>query len=186
MVRLNARFVVTVAVLLAGAIVTSLILIDSREKDDGTKPELSLAYYLDEAELVGTGEDGAVLFRVWTDRAEQQRDNNSVELIRQRLLYGPPDQLPWELEARRGHIPPDAGIITLSGNVVARSGDEPENRTTIRTEKLDIYSATRQATTEEKVAIEYNGRILNATGMEADFEANRLSLLSNVNGKFNP
>ncbi|NOR20879.1 MAG: hypothetical protein GQ538_12415, partial [Xanthomonadales bacterium] len=51
---------------------------------------------------------------------------------------------------------------------------------------LSIDPATRQATTQQKVVIEYNGRELNATGMNADFEANQLDLLSNVNGKFSP
>jgi LPS export ABC transporter protein LptC len=187
MLRLQPRDILTLLILLAGAGISGLLLKDTWDDDDKeSKPELSLAYYLDRAELIGTGEDGTIVYQVWTDRAEQLRDDNSVKLSYVRMVYGPPDGLPWELKANEGRMPSDARIIELQGNVVATSGDDIANRTIIRTQQLEIDPATRRAETLEKVAIEYDGRVLNATGMSADFEKNQLKLLSNVNGKFLP
>ena len=181
------RTVVKLVLLAAGATISSLMLIDSWNTEKKlSKPELSLAYYLDKAELIGTGPDGKILYQVWTKRAQQTVGDESIDMSAVRMIYGPPDGLPWELAARKGKIPADASIIELSDNVIATSGRNEQDTTTIRTNELAIDPATRQATTRQKVVIEYNGRELNATGMQADFEANRIDLLSNVNGKFAP
>ncbi|NOR20724.1 MAG: LPS export ABC transporter periplasmic protein LptC [Xanthomonadales bacterium] len=181
------RNVIRLVLLAAGATISSLMLVDTwTTEEKESKPELSLAYYLDQAELVGTGPDGIILYQVWTQRAQQTVGDESIDMDDVRMVYGPSDGLPWELKANKGKIPADARTIELSGNVIATSGHSKENTTTIRTEKLSIDPATRQATTRLKVVIEYNGRELNATGMKADFAANQLNLLSNVNGKFSP
>ena len=183
----DPRNITRLVLLLAGAGISSLMLMETEDTDKKkSKPELSLAYYLDQAELIGTGPDGNILYQVWTKRAAQTLGDESVNMEEVRMVYGPPDGLPWELSANNGRIPGDASIIELSGNVVASSGRTRQDTTTIRTDNLSIDPATRQATTQQKVVIEYDGRELNATGMQADFEANRLNLLSNVNGKFAP
>jgi lipopolysaccharide export system protein LptC len=181
------RAIVRTILLLAGAGVSGLMLVNTWETEEKeSKPELSLAYYLDKAELIGTGPDGKILYQVWTKRAAQSQGDESINLAEVRLIYGPPDGLPWELAANKGNIPADASTIELRGNVIAVSGNTDKDTTTIRTDALSINPATRQATTRQKVVIEFNGREINATGMAADFEANRLDLLSNVNGKFTP
>ena len=56
----------------------------------------------------------------------------------------------------------------------------------LRTERLDIEPDTRNAMTTEDVTLEFEGRQIDATGMQANFETNSLKLLSNVNGRFLP
>jgi LPS export ABC transporter protein LptC len=181
------RNFIRLVLLAAGAIISSLMLVKTwTTEEKHSKPELSLAYYLNKAELVGTGPDGKILYQVWTKRAQQTVGDESIDMDDVRMVYGPADGFPWELEANKGKIPADARTIELSGDVIATSGSSKQDTTTIRTEKLSINPATRQATTQQKVVIEYNGRELNATGMKANFEANQLDLLSNVNGKFAP
>jgi LPS export ABC transporter protein LptC len=173
--------------LLAGAGGSTYLASDFWSTDETrAKPELSLAYYLDSAELIGTGEDGEILYQVRAKRAEQTVGDDSVSINDVQMTYGPKQGLPWELSAREGRIPADASIVILMGDVVAVSGDTPETATTIRTQQIAINPHTLIATTQKKVVIEYSGRQINATGMKADFEANRLNLLSNVNGKFIP
>lgn len=181
------RNVVTLTLLLTGALVSSYVVIDGWENEERQeKPELSLAYYLDSAELIGTGPDGKILYQVWTKSAAQSVGDNSIQLNDVEMRYRPPNGLAWELNSRRGRIPADADTIELIDNVVARSRDTDKNFTTITTSRLDINPATRLATTDQPVSIDYNGRKINATGMRANFEKNQLSLLSNVNGKFLP
>ena len=181
------RTVVRLVLLLAGAAISSLLLVNTRTTEDNeSTPELSLAYYLNKAELISTGPDGKMLYQVWTEQASQSLGDKSINLENVRLVYVPPAGLAWELAADKGNIPEDASTIELRGQVIAISGDKEADTTTIRTNALSVNPTTRQATTRQKVVIEYNGRELHATGMEADFEANRLNLLSNVNGKFEP
>lgn len=181
------RNLLTLALLLAGAVISTILVVDTwDEEEKREKPQLSLAYYLDSAELTGTAADGTILYRVRTRRAAQSVGDDSIELEEVEMEYGPPEGMPWALAAKTGRIPEDASIIELSGNVVATSGDDKDNATTIRTNRLDIDPETRLATTDQKVTIDYNGRELHATGMRANFEKNQLNLLSNVNGKFVP
>jgi LPS export ABC transporter protein LptC len=181
------RTILSLTLLLIGAILSAFIV--SGAWKEGSKParaELSLAYYLDQAELTGTGPDGKMLFQVWTRRAAQSLGDSSIQMDEVRMVYGPPTALPWELNANTGRIPADASIIELRGDVVAVSAAEGTQATVIRTQRLDINPTTRQANTAHKVTLEFDGRIINATGMRANFETNELQLLSNVNGKFLP
>lgn len=181
------RTVLAFLLLLAVALVSTYLLSSLREDEDKPKrPELSLAYYLDNAELTGTGPDGNILFQVTTKRAAQARDEDRIRLREVRMVYGPPTALPWELEADRGYIPTDASVIELHGNVVAVSVETGRQPMILRTERLDIEPDTRNAMTTEDVTLEFEGRQIDATGMQANFETNSLKLLSNVNGRFLP
>ena len=155
-------------------------------RDKSKKPELSLAYYLDNAELTGTGPDGSILYQVSTRLASQRQDDDTIEMDEVRMIYGPPTAMPWELEANAGRIPADASVIELMGDVVAISEEEGEKATIIRTQRLDIKPETREAFTDEPVELEFDGRVINATGMQANLETNELKLLADVNGKFMP
>jgi len=181
------RTVVTLLLLLGGALVSTMILLATNDEEEkSSRPELSLAYYLDQAELTGTGPDGELLYQVWTERASQSPSDSSIALERVRMKYSAPgNATPWELKANSGTIPADTSVIALRGNVIAVSKSSRDN-TIIRTQRLNIDPATREATTNRKVIVEFNGRKVNATGMLANLETNRLELLSNVNGKFLP
>jgi LPS export ABC transporter protein LptC len=181
------RTILSLTLLFIGAVLSAFIVSGLGKEDrKPARAELSLAYYLDQAELTGTGPDGEMLFQVWARRAEQSLDDSSIEMDEVRMVYGPHTALSWELNARTGRIPADASIIELRGNVVAVSAAEGSIPTIIRTQRLDINPETRQAETAHKVILEFDGRIVNATGMRANFETNELQLLSNVNGKFLP
>lgn len=147
---------------------------------------LSRAYYLDDAELIGTDIDGSILYRVQANEASQAIDDESIEMTDVRMLYEPAADIPWKLRANRGRIPPDGNIISLEGDVVVTSRRAEGPTTIIRTTHMDVDPAARLASTDQPVEIEYDGRIVNATGMNAELETNRLDLLSNVNGKFTP
>ncbi len=183
----DPRTVISVLLLAAGAALSSLLGI-FRDDDAPAEqpPELQLAYYLDTAELTGTAADGTILYTVRTRSARQNSDSDSIELADILMDYGAPGGLPWQVRADRGHIPAGARVIELQGNVVAVSGAEAPQQAIINTESLAIEPATMQASTEKYVRLTFNDRHLNATGLQADFAANNLKLLSNVNGKFIP
>jgi len=181
------RAILSLVMLLIGAVVSGFIVSDTWKEDSKpARAELSLAYYLDRAELTGTGPDGKMLFQIWARRATQSLSDSSIEMDEVRMVYGPPTALPWEIHADAGRIPADTSIIELTGNVVATSTTDGKSSTVIKTQRLDVNPATRQANTTSKVTIEFDGRTVNAIGMRANFETNELQLLSNVNGKFLP
>ena len=181
------RTVASLLLLAAGAALSSFLAVMNSEKEPAERaPELQLAYYLDTAELTGTAADGTVLYTVKTKRAQQVSESNSIELAEILMDYGAPQGTPWKVRADRGRIPAGAQVIELEGNVVAVSHGDSSSQTVINTERLDIEPGTMRASTKKRVRLSFNDRQLNATGLQADFSANNLKLLSNVNGKFIP
>lgn len=180
------RTLLSLLLLGAAAAGTYFIAAESGGGRDRAKPELQLAYYLNSAQLSGTDADGTVLYTVTTRQARQNSETGSIELSEIVMDYGAPRGLPWNVRADRGRIPEDASVIELEGNVVAVSGADHPTPTVITTNTLSIDPATMLADTNDRVTLSFDERLLNARGMQANFETNNLKLLSDVNGKFVP
>ena len=173
--------------LAAGAIASTVLLLRTQPPAvDPVRARLSLAYYLDEAELTGTGPDGETIYRVRTARASHVVEDDSIAMTDVEMIYTPESPAGWNLNATQGRIPADANIIELRGTVVVTPGTNNTAATTITTDQLDVDPATRQARTKQPVVLDYEGQIVNAVGMEADLKRNRVKLLSDVNGEFTP
>lgn len=185
---LDTRTLTRLALLGVAAVASGLLL--SRLEDDAPdnerRPRLGAGYYVESAELIGTGEDGSVLYRVQTDQATEQIDDGSVALDGVRIVYTAGESVPWTLRANRGRIPPDGNMLELVDDVVAVTREGNGEPATIRTEYLRLEPDAYIAYTDRKVTIDYSGSRLFAVGMRAYLKEDRLQLLSNVNGKFLP
>ena len=161
-----------------------------RNTSDGTEtvsaPRLSIGYYMNEAELIGTGDSGKILYRLRTKNASQNFEDGVVNMEGVHVIYEPEASVPWDLRADTGQIPPSANIIELAGNVVAATQDDSNLQTTIRTNYLELDTETYIANTPRKVTIDYMQHRVSATGMRAYFKEDRLQLISDVNGNFLP
>jgi lipopolysaccharide export system protein LptC len=175
--------------LLAFAAVASMLLVwrNSEESSStASAARLGIGYYMTDAELIVTGEDGQTRYRVRTDNASQDPDAGSIQLEKVHVEYDPLADVPWELSAKTGHIPPDRNTIELRGDVVAQTMDDEDMPITIRTEFLELDTDTYIAETPQKVAIDYSTNRVFATGMRAFLKEDRLQLLADVNGNFDP
>jgi len=183
----ETRTLIALALLTAGAIGSSLLLL-SNDSDKKTlePPELSLAFYLNKAELTGTGPKGEIVYRVWTEKAVQSSSDETITMDGVRMEYEPAGGMPWKLQANTGKIEDKVRTIHLSGDVVATGIEYKQSVVIIRTQELNMDPTTREASTDGEVTVDYNGRILNALGMRANLESNEVKLLADVNGKFIP
>ena len=185
---MDVRNTATIVTLLLAAVGSGVLLLSNTDKDDGPEsgPRLSIGYYMTDAQLVGTGDDGKILYRASTKTAAQNFDDDVIKMEGVFVTYDPPAEIPWALRANTGTIPPDGNIIQLTGDVVARAQDAGATVVTIRTDFLELDTETYIANTSHKVAIDYSSNRVFATGMRAYFKEDRLQLISNVNGKFFP
>jgi LPS export ABC transporter protein LptC len=143
-------------------------------------------FYLKNARILGTAPDGALLYEIEADHAEQM-DENSVDFTNVRLLYAPEAEVPWTVVADNATIRNDERRVFLSGHVRAVSTSGPDRQETeIRTDYLELDPDSFVAQTEERVQIRIGERSLTATGMLASLDDDRLELKSNVSGKFLP
>lgn len=184
---MNPRISVAIGVLIVAAIASWYIARDDDEiTATGSTTSTHLGYYLSEARILGTDEDGTLLYEIRAKRAEQQRDD-SIVFSDVEIQYSPTTDVPWNLSAKSAAIHPDAEEIWLEGDVRATSsegfsGDDTE----IRTPSLRLDPASFIAQTSERIEIRIGDQSLNGTGMLASLDENRLEILSNVSGRFIP
>ena len=181
----NPTGLIVLAVLALGSAIVLLRNSDSGNEADASL-RLGIGYYMKRASLIGTGDDGAVLYRLNAESVTQNIKQGAVDLVDVHVIYDPETEVAWDLRADTGHMPPDSSVVQLIGNVVASTIDEIDSPMTIRTEFLELDIETYTADTPRRVTLDQEANRVVATGMRADFKADRLQLLADVNGKFIP
>ncbi len=146
-----------------------------------------LGYYLTDAEISGTDEDGRLLYRIWAGRAEERPDENRLFMSDVRVEYRPVEGVPWILTADAGEAPTDESYIDLRGavelaNVPLDAGDA----TVIQTQALRFEPETFVASSDETVSLFLGAHRLDAVGIKVYLRDDRLELESSVHGEFSP
>ena len=151
------------------------------------RESLPLGYYLIDAEILGTDEEGRLLYKIWAGRAEERPDEERLSLSDVRIEYRPVENVPWLLTADSGEAPTDQSYIDLSGAVeLANAPPDQEERILIKTEKLRFEPEIFVASTEEAVSLFFGAKRLDAVGIKVYLRDDRLELKSSVHGEFDP
>ena len=151
------------------------------------RESLPLGYYLIDAEIFGTDEDGRLLYKIWAGRAEERPDEDRLSLSDVRIEYRPVENVPWLLTADFGEAPTDQSYIDLRGAVeLANAPRDLGDRTLIRTQELRFEPETFVASTEEAVSLFLGAKRLDAVGIKVYLRDDRLELKSSVRGDFDP
>ena len=170
-------------VLLAAAAIASFFLLSDEEKDgqSATAGDVPDGYYLRDAQLTGTDDQGAVAYTLRAARAEQVRATDSVALQTIDLSYGSGDEA-LALRAARGSLSNVEQSLQLSGGVVIETRQEPP--ATLLTEAIEVSFRDKTAYTDLPVELQFGGGVLTAVGLRADLEAQTWQLDSDVSGRF--
>jgi len=143
-------------------------------------------YYLKHARILGTGENGSLLYEIEAERAEQGADDQ-IEFTDVRIRYFPESEVPWIVNADEATLRNDVSTIELRGHVlIVNHGNSRHNDTEIRTQYLEFDPTEFIAETNERVQIRIGERSLTATGMLASLHDDKIELKSNVRGKIAP
>ena len=143
-------------------------------------------FYLKSARILGTDDQGHLLYEIEADYVEQKR-NNEIAMENVQIRYSAESQIPWTIKSDQATISEDQRQVRLTGHVVAVSDAGFAGQVTeIRAPRLDIEPAEYKAETDSRVQIRIGSRSLTATGMLALLNENELQLRSNVSGKFVP
>ena len=185
---MNARTVSTVALLTLIA-AGSWYLADSLqgpEEQSRSSSPVREGFYLRAARILGTDDQGRLLYEIEAEFAEQ-RANNVIEMQNVRISYSAGVEVPWTIVADTATLAGPRNRLTLSGHVTAVSNEGFAGQVTeIRTPLLTIDPDDYRAETDSRVQIRIGTRSLTATGMLALLQDNKLQLKSNVSGKFVP
>ena len=185
---MSPRTITLIILLSAGAIGSWYLARSNDPSNDDERPYDSThrGYYLKHARILGTGEDGSLLYEIEAEHAEQQEDD-SIEFTDVRIRYSPQSDVPWVVNADEATLRDGNPTIVLRGHVrIVNDGGSGENDTEIRTQYLELDARRFIAETDQRVQIRIGERSLTATGMLASLIDDRIELKSNVRGKIAP
>ena len=148
----------------------------------GTAP---LGYYLRNAVLLGTDDEGNIFYRVLAERVVEADESESLELSHVRVEYRDSADVRWQASAEQAQASRDTSILDLFGNVrLANDGAEGDTATVIETDRLRFDPDSFLATTDRPVTVSIGRGHIGATGMKAFLKDDRLELESQVHGRF--
>lgn len=117
-----------------------------------------------------------------------QREPADKTMTLQTPLFLVPDRSGkyWEVRAKQGTVPADGKQLDLRGTVHAASpaGVAPETR--IETSQLSLFPQENRASSQTAVTVTRPGLTMRGVGMQADFDRQQVSLLSQVRTRYVP
>ncbi len=180
---------ITVIILLSAGAIGSWYLARSNAptyEDDLPYEPVHQGYYLKQARILGTDEDGSLLYEIEAEHAEQ-REDDSIEFSKVRIRYSPDSGVPWVVNADEATLQDGSPTMILRGNVqIVNEGGSAEENTEIRTQYLELDAKEYIAETDARVQIRFGSRSVTATGMLASLNDDKIALKSNVRGKIAP
>ena len=151
------------------------------------RESLPLGFYLRDAEISASNDDGQISYRILAARAEERPNENLLILENVRVEYQPVENVPWLLTAESGQAPIDQSYIDLNGAVeLANVPDDVLDKTIIQTEELRFDPQTFIASTGASVKLLVGERRLDAVGIKVFLRDDRVELESSVHGQFDP
>ena len=155
-------------------------------------------YYLQDAIVTQTQQDGSISLRLVANRIEQQRRDDSIALDTVRVNYyqsnsgsnsgsksgqSPPRE--WLLKARQGFVPANFRVVQLFGDVVLRPADaQPE--AFLRVDALAVDTQTNVAySLASPVRVRFGSHEMVVKNFRADLDSENIRLES-VHGRFDP
>jgi LPS export ABC transporter protein LptC len=164
--------------------------------DNGSAPTMSQempeqpGYYLKDAVILRTREDGSPGIELIARRIEQKLNRNqsgeAIAMESVRVNYFGTTDWQWELTAQAGEVPANSRIVYLEGDVELRSLASDSPNTFLRTDELAIDTEKSLAySTRSPVQVRFGSHSMVVKSLRADLNSEKLRLEA-VNGKFDP
>lgn len=182
---MNWRWI-SLAAMLAAIVIGYGALVD-RGSAPTTSSELppQPGYYLKDAVITETREDGSLNVRLIASRIEQLPHDDSIKLMSVRANYFQAPGKEWVLSAQRGFVPAHSRIVQLEGDVTLRPANGAAT-SFLRAEALAIDTEKNIAySTSSPVAIRFGPHAMTVKKFVADLNSEKIRLES-VNGRFQP
>lgn len=150
----------------------------------GLDDERPPSYYLKDAEVLQTDDEGRLLYRIHADYAEERPDDAALVLDGVLFEYRETEQIPWAIRAGRAVLSLDGSAVQLERGVEVTREPGADGRPVVaRTEQLVLEPLTHIARAEGEVEFEVGASTLRAVGLELYLKEDRLKLESDVHGR---
>jgi len=102
------------------------------------------------------------------------------------LIYPENGKAQWQLSADRGQLNKNTSKVILENNVVIDAIDIEEPLQSLSTQAVTVDLTTMIGTSQEMVYITGKGFMIQGLGLHADLNSQKLSLLSQIEGTYEP
>ncbi len=133
-------------------------------------------YYMRNAVITDTQQDGSVLTQLAAARIELQPATEDLSMQQVNLHYHQSSETEWRMTAERGFKAGNSPIVTLSGNVVLRPATGDAN-SALQADELALDTVKEIAySTNSPVNIRYARHNLKAESFQFDMKTQKLNL----------
>src|SRR5688500_1253157 len=140
--------------------------------------ERAPSYFLRDAIITQTEEDGSPGLRLSAERIDQASTGASIEMSKVHVDLLRTKEQQWTLTANEGFIPPQSRVIEFRGDVHLRPADAT-TPTYLRTESLSIDTEREVAyTTTSPTKIRFGKFTMDVKRFEADLNTEKVKLES--------
>jgi len=143
-------------------------------------------YVLRDYEIISLDSHGRESFTLRGPRLQRDPGVKSLSLETPQFLVPDRNGAYWDVRAQRGTVPDDGKQLRLLGRVVANSPAQAPPPTRIETEELNLFPRENRATSPAAVTVTRPGLTMRGRGMQADFDRQQVSLLSDVRTRYVP
>ena len=126
------------------------------------------------------------LIRSFQPQAKASAEDYSLFQTPVFVLVNDPKKPGWLVTSQEGRLDSNNEWFTLSKEVVARQTSEKHGETIITTSDLRLNTRKQFAETGKAVTMRAAKSQITGTGMHADMKSDRIQLLSNVKGTYEP
>lgn len=145
-------------------------------------------YYMTGVDRTHFGADGEPEYRIRAERFTHYPEPDHILVEEPDVVVYRTGENPWQISADGGRIENDPvrqeNRVEFSDNVIVRHTDPQGREIIIYTEFLTVYPDSRFLETDREVTIQGEGLIQRSSGMTADLNNERITLLSNVRGQY--
>jgi LPS export ABC transporter protein LptC len=150
-----------------------------------TSPPQPPGYYLKDAIVTRTQENGSLAMRLVASRVEQRTSDDGIEISGVNANYFRSPETEWTLSAQKGFVPADSRVLHLEGDVELRPANAP-TESYLRTEALEIDTEKNLAySTRSPVTIKFGHHGMRVQSFEADLKSEKIRARS-IDGRFEP
>lgn len=141
-------------------------------------------YVVSDATVRKIGQTGTLKYTLFAEEIRHYPDDDTVDLIKPRLVYFNPTKPPVSISAVRGHLNSKGERVELRGQVeVRREGTGKQPPLLVETPELTVLTDEEKAFTKSSVVITQGNSWVQGVGMMVDNRLQTYLLESRVTGQ---
>ncbi len=160
---------------------------EERPQEQQQRSSSGADYYMTRFTATEMDESGHPKHRIQAEYMAHSAEDDTIKLTQPQAILFRPGEADWQLQANHGVVEEKGELLRLKGDVLAQQpayANQP--MTEFRTDTLLLKPNDHYAETGDPVVLTHGKSRIDAVGMRAFLEEERVELLSAVRGYYEP